>query len=219
MYHVIASPPSSAPYPDLYLSPELFRAHVQYLHSHGYHAVTLEQVWRYWHGQLRLPKHPIVLSFDDGYLSQYTVAAKLLAVYHWPGVLNLVVKHLHLGSYGLSRGRVDKMIAEGWEIDSHTINHVDLTTLDATGLAKEVRGSRLVLRRLFHQPIDFFCYPAGAYNAGAIAAVRNADYLAATTTNPGLATPSQDPYELSRIRISGNETAAQLSASLRPRIG
>ena len=49
--------------------------------------------------------------------------------------------------------------------------------------------SRVVLRRLFHVPVDFFCYPSGAFDPAVIAAVRRAGYLGATTTLPGLARP------------------------------
>src|SRR5204862_4691459 len=198
MYHVIATPPSGTPYPDLYLSPDLFSQQIRFLRSHGYHAVTLNQVWDYWHHHAKLPRRPIVLSFDDGYLSQYSVAARLLARYRWPGVLNLAVRHLHEGSYGLSVGRVKKMISAGWEIDSHTINHVDLVGLSAEALQLEVGRSRTILRHLFDQPVLFFCYPAGRYDSNAIAAVRAAGYLGATSTNPGLASPHPNPFRSSR---------------------
>src|SRR4051812_33388402 len=58
MYHVLEQPPAGAPYPDLYVPPELFKAQVRYLHDHNYHAVTLHQVWEYWHNRQRLWKHP-----------------------------------------------------------------------------------------------------------------------------------------------------------------
>ena len=61
---------------------------------------------------------------------------------------------------------------------------------------------RPAIRRLFHVPVDFFCYPAGRYDARVIAAVRRAGFLGATTTNWGLARPSQ-PYTLDRVRVSG----------------
>jgi peptidoglycan/xylan/chitin deacetylase (PgdA/CDA1 family) len=214
MYHVIAAPPAGAPYPGLYLSPKLFAQQIRYLHARGYHAVTLGAVWRYWHGRARLPKRPVVLSFDDGYRSQYTVAARVLKRYAWPGVLNLAVVHLHEGSYGVTVQEVDAMVAAGWEVDSHTVHHVDVTTLTAPRLRFEVSRSRAVLHRLFHQPVAFFCYPSGAYNATAIHAVRAAGYLGATTTNFGSASRGEGMYRLSRIRISGGETGAQLRADI-----
>ena len=62
-----------------------------WLAAHGYHAVTLQRVFDSWRGAAQLPAKPIVLSFDDGYLSQVRNALPLLKARHWPGVLNLEV--------------------------------------------------------------------------------------------------------------------------------
>src|SRR5262249_22099276 len=129
----------------------------------------------------------------------------------WPGVLNLVVHNVRPGD--IVAGQVRQLIAAGWEIDAHTVTHPDLTSLDPTRLRYEVAGSRAALRGKFHQPVDFFCYPAGHYDAAVIAAVRAAGYLGATTENPGLGRPSQ-AYTLSRIRISYGDGAPQLAQKL-----
>jgi peptidoglycan/xylan/chitin deacetylase (PgdA/CDA1 family) len=139
-----------------------------------------------------------VLSFDDGYLSDYAVARPALQRYRWPGVLNLVVDNVAPGD--ITASQVRALIAAGWEIDAHTISHVDLTGLAAAQLRREVAGSRVMLRHMFGQPVDFFCYPVGRYDTQVVAAVRAAGYLGATTVNPGLGAPSQ-PYTLDRIRI------------------
>ena len=47
-----------------------FAAQVAWLAAHGYRAVTLQRVFDSWRGAAQLPAKPIVLSFDDGYLSQ-----------------------------------------------------------------------------------------------------------------------------------------------------
>jgi peptidoglycan/xylan/chitin deacetylase (PgdA/CDA1 family) len=214
MYHVIAQPPASSPYPSLYVPPGQFAMQMRTLRRAGYHPVTLYQVWRYWHDHAELPVHPVVLSFDDGYLSQFSVAARMLTRWHWPGVLNLAVIHLHEGSYGLDAARVRKMIAWGWEVDSHTIHHIEVTGLSPAAMRSEIAGSRAILRREFHVPVRFFCYPSGAYNQAAIDAVRAAGYLGATTTQPGLASPGQNPYALDRIRINPGVTATQFLAQL-----
>jgi peptidoglycan/xylan/chitin deacetylase (PgdA/CDA1 family) len=215
---VINAPPPGTPYPALWVSRELFASHLAALRAAGYHAVTLQRVWDAWTGRYALPSKPIVISFDDGYLSQYTHAKPALRRMGWPGVLNLKVGNI--GPGGLTKHMVRAMIAAGWEVDAHTITHPDLTKVGAAQLQQEVGGSRAILRRDFHVPVAFFCYPAGRFDATAEAAVRRAGFLAATTTQPGLAAPGGDDFALPRIRVNGGETAAELMATLRSaRIG
>jgi len=213
MYHVIAPPPATAPYPDLYVKPAEFSAQMHWLSAHGFHAVTLRRVYDYWHAGVALPAHPIVVSFDDGYHSQHSNALPVLRALHWPGVLNLEVRNT-TPVWGLRPGLVRALIAAGWEVDSHTLTHPDLTTLDAAQLKREVGDSRTVLRREFHVPVDFFCYPSGRYDGAVIAAVRAAGYLGATTTQFGLADPAHLDT-LARVRVNGSDGVAGFAAKLR----
>jgi peptidoglycan/xylan/chitin deacetylase (PgdA/CDA1 family) len=203
MYHVIAEPPAGGAFPNLYVAPSDFTAQMHWLAARGYHAVTLHQVYEYWLRGTRLPSQPIVLSFDDGTLGQDTHALPVLRALQWPGVLNLKVNALD-SPYTLPAWRVREMLAAGWELDAHTITHPDLTRVDDARLWQEVHGSRVELQRLFHVPVDFFCYPAGRYDAHVVAAVRRAGYLGASTTTYGLARP-RDLYTLDRIRIDGSD--------------
>ena len=203
MYHLVSNPPPGARYPDLYVRPADFRAQIGWLAAHRYHAVTLQRAYDYWTHGARLPVHPVVVSFDDGYLSQYTRAFPLLEAHHWPGVLNMEASFLRpLG--GLRPWRIHRLLSAGWELDAHTLTHPDLTTLDRTALRRQVAGSRTALRRRFHVPVNFFCYPAGRYDAKVVAEVRRAGFLGATTTTYGLARPPGF-YTLDRIRISSSD--------------
>ena len=212
MYHVVADPTPAVASPELFVRPSDFAAQMAWLAAHGFHAVTLRQVYAYWLRGTPLPKEPIVLSFDDGYLGQHTHAMPVLRKLHWPGVLNLKVDALK-SRYTLPPWRVRQMLAAGWELDAHTITHPDLTRVGDAQLWREVHGSRVDLQRMFHVPVDFFCYPSGRYDAHVVAAVRRAGYLAATTTNYGLARP-QDLYTLSRIRIDGSDRLAGFAHKL-----
>jgi peptidoglycan/xylan/chitin deacetylase (PgdA/CDA1 family) len=214
MYHVIATPLPGAPFPGLYVSRREFDDEVRWLVRNGYHAVTLREVLDEWRGLRGLPPKPIVLSFDDGYRSDYTDALPMLHAVHWAGVLNLEVNNLK-PVWGLRPGLVHALLRAGWELDAHTITHPDLTEVPPDRLWTEVDGSRRILRREFHVPVDFFCYPSGRYDAAVIADVRRAGYLAATTTRYGLARPSEGLYTLDRVRVDGGEGVSGLAAALR----
>ena len=211
MYHAMERPPAGAPFPDLYVRASDFRRQLRWLTRHGYHAVTLFRVYEYWRRGYALPSRPIVVSFDDGYLSQAKFALPALRVYRWPAVLNLEVRHAE--PHDLPMRRIRQMIAAGWEIDAHTITHPDLTTVDPTRLRREVAGSRRWIRLHLHVPADFFCYPSGRYDARVIAAVRRAGYLGATTTTYGLARPHR-LYVLDRVRISGSDGVRGFASKL-----
>ena len=202
MYHVISEPPASASLPELYVKESALQGDLSWLDDRGYTGVTLDDVYDTWFKGGSLPEKPVVVSFDDGYRSQYSDALPVLQKLGWPGVLNLLVDTLYQGE--LTVPEVKKMSDDGWEIDSHTISHADVTTLSGADLEREVAGSRRILQRRLGLPIDFFCYPAGAYDAEAIAAVKRAGYLAATTVKPGLARPDQ-LYDLRRIRVDNSD--------------
>jgi peptidoglycan/xylan/chitin deacetylase (PgdA/CDA1 family) len=216
MYHVLADPLPGAAYPELFVSPDDFSAQMRWLARRGYRAVTLDTVWRAWHGRGRLPKRPIVLSFDDGYRSDVGVALPVLKSHNWAGVLNLAWHNL--GPRGLKPRGVRRLIHAGWEIDAHSLTHPDLTAVRDAQLENEVAGSRRQIRKTFHVPVEFFCYPAGRYDARVVVAVERAGFFGATSTEYGLARPS-DPYSLDRIRIDGSDGlrgfASKLTALVR----
>jgi peptidoglycan/xylan/chitin deacetylase (PgdA/CDA1 family) len=205
MYHVVAAP-FGARYPELYVSGRDFAAQMRDLAARGFRGVILGQVFDYWRRGIALPRRPIVISFDDGYESQYRNALPVLKRLGWPGVLNLLVQN-EAPSWGLRPDKVRKLIAAGWEVDAHTIHHLDLTTLSGAALRREVAGSRRLIARRFHVPVDFFCYPSGRFNASVVAAVRAAGFLGATTEQPGLARPAER-FTLPRVRIEETDGPA-----------
>jgi peptidoglycan/xylan/chitin deacetylase (PgdA/CDA1 family) len=212
MYHVVGTPPPAAPFPDLYVSRADFALQLAWLHAHGYHAVSLRRVYEYWQRGYALPPRPIVLTFDDGYPEDLTNVRPLLAARHWPGVLNLAVRNLLDGK--LTVPQIRRLIRSGWEVDAHTINHLDLTTLGPAELRHEVAGSRAYIRRHFDVPVDFFCYPSGRYDSRVLAAVRAAGFLGATIEGVGAASPRDGLLTLPRIRVDRTDGVTGLAAKL-----
>jgi peptidoglycan/xylan/chitin deacetylase (PgdA/CDA1 family) len=211
MYHHIAPPPAGAALPALWVSPGAFAGQVRALRRAGYRAVTLGRVWDAWHGGAPLRRRPVVLSFDDGYADQVAGALPPLRRARWPGVLNLALDFLPAMG---GAPAVRRLLDAGWELASHSVTHADLRTLGPARLRSEVAGSRDRIRALFGVTPRFFCYPFGHLDRTVAAAVQGAGYLAATTTQAGLATP-RDPFRLARVQVSRGVSATDLLARLR----
>jgi peptidoglycan/xylan/chitin deacetylase (PgdA/CDA1 family) len=207
-YHVLGSPATGVPYPELYVARPDFHRQLDWLAQNGYEAVTLEQVEAAWFERATLPPKPVVLSFDDGYRPQFTYALPELRRHGWAGVLNLKAE----GS-DLYPSNVEAMLAAGWELAAHTIHHLDLTELDAARLREEVAGSRRILRREYGVPVRDFCYPAGRFDPAVVAAVEAAGYAGATTEIRGYADRDR-PYELARFEILGSTGVSGLAEAL-----
>jgi peptidoglycan/xylan/chitin deacetylase (PgdA/CDA1 family) len=226
MYHLIATPQPATPNQGLWVDPSEFQAEVTWLAGHGYHAVTVAQWWDAGHGGIALPSRPIVFTFDDGFRGWYTSALPIMRAQGWVGSMQLALSHLGalqaVPAKGLSPYAwkiqpymIREMIADGWELDSHSLTHPMLTTVSAAQLHAEVYDSRAALQAEFGVPVSVFCYPYGDYDGAVINAVEGAGYEAALSTNPGIASSRQNPYALDRIGVGRGEGVAGIRATLR----
>jgi peptidoglycan/xylan/chitin deacetylase (PgdA/CDA1 family) len=211
MYHVINPPPAGAPFPGLYVPSEEFAAQMQALKAAGWHAVTMDQLEAYWTRGVPLgPGKPIVLTFDNGYASQYENALPILKRLGWVGDENIQLTGLPPSQGGLTDAQVRGLIASGWELDTQGISHADLITLDAAQLKYQVATARHMLQKRYGVPVNWFCYPSGHYDATVVAAVKAAGFVGSTTVIPGWANPSEDPYRLPRLRVLGGTSPSAL---------
>jgi peptidoglycan/xylan/chitin deacetylase (PgdA/CDA1 family) len=215
MYHVIAPAPAGAPFPGLYVTPSEFTAQMQALKQTGWHAVTLDQVRAYWSRGAPLGAgKPIVLSFDNGYHSQYTQALPVLRKLGWVGDENVQLTGLPPSQGGLGEAELRGLVGAGWELDTQGISHANLIALDAQQLHYQVAVARSLLQQRYHVPVNWFCYPSGHYDANVIAAVKAAGYAGSTTVVPGWAHPADDPYRLHRLRVPGGTSPSELLSQI-----
>lgn len=77
MWHNLAEESSG----DMTISLDTFRAQIEALHEAGFKTVSLQQLYDYVHFGTELPEKPIVLTFDDGYFSNYEYAFPILQEY------------------------------------------------------------------------------------------------------------------------------------------
>jgi peptidoglycan/xylan/chitin deacetylase (PgdA/CDA1 family) len=211
MYHVINPPPPAAPFPGLYVPADEFAAQMQALKSAGWHAVTMDQLEAYWTRGVPLgPGKPIVLTFDNGYASQYLNAMPILKRLGWVGDENIQLRGLPPSQGGLTEDQVRGLLAAGWELDTQGISHADLIALGASELHYQVATARQILQKRYGVPVNWFCYPSGHYNATVIAEVKAAGFVGSTTVIPGWANRSEDPYRLPRLRVLGGTSPSAL---------
>jgi peptidoglycan/xylan/chitin deacetylase (PgdA/CDA1 family) len=211
MYHAIETAPADSGFPALYVPYAEFKDQLRWLARNGYNAVTLDEVYAAWEEGEPIARDPVVLSFDDGMNNQHQRAMPALAKHGWPGVLFLTVRNVDQGDLG--EDQVEEMIAAGWTIDAHTLTHPDLSTLDGEELKAEVAGARQELQERFGVGANFIAYPSGRYDDEVIEAARDAGYLGATTTEPGLGR-REEMFELRRIRVEPGDGASGLADKL-----
>jgi peptidoglycan/xylan/chitin deacetylase (PgdA/CDA1 family) len=211
MYHVIEAPSATAAFPGLWVPPSEFAGQMQALKTAGFHAISQDQAGAYWQYGAQLPPHPIVVTFDNGYASQYTQAMPILRKLGWIAVENQQLS-LHPPE-GLTHDQVRGLLAAGWELDTQGFTHADLVTASDARLNYEVAQSRARMQRLYGAPVNWFCYPSGHYDPRVVAAVKAAGYKGSTTVIFGWASPA-DTYRMARLRVLGGTSPQALVAQV-----
>ena len=215
MYHYIRVNPN--PWDqlgyNLSVTPDDFRAQMDWLEANGFHTVDFNDLRAYYEGRAPLPAKPIVITLDDGYKDLYTTAYPILRSHGFKAVAYIVFGFLGAPN-NVNVDQVREMDLSGIEIGSHTISHVDLTKTSASELRHQLFDARLGLEGLLGHPVVDFCYPAGRYDSRVVSAVADAGYQSATTTNPGTVHGLSDRFTWTRIRVSGGEGLGQFVANL-----
>ena len=209
MYHQIAPHRPGSALNRWRLRAEDFERQLDHLVRRGLVGVALREL-------LDTPPRPddrrVVLTFDDGYDGVRTVALPLLRARGFSATVFVVSGKLGgandwdgetPGDALLSEAGVRELAAGGFEIGSHGATHRALPGLSDADLAAETRGSRDRLERLVGGPVVSFCYPYGACDGRAAAAVREAGFRAATVIRGGLVPDLQDPFRLRRVAVRG----------------
>jgi peptidoglycan/xylan/chitin deacetylase (PgdA/CDA1 family) len=215
-YYVINSaPPGSTAPADLYTPADQFTAQMTALKSAGWHAVTLDQVQAAWsQGKSLGPGKPIVISFDNGYASQYTNALPVLKRLGWVGVANLEVNGLSSSQGGMTESQIRGLLAAGWELDAEGATHTDLTSVGTSQLQTETVTARQMLHARYGASVNWFSYPLGQYDATVVAAVRTAGFVGATTIVPGWASARGDRYRLPRLQVAAGTSPSTLLSQI-----
>ncbi len=199
MYHYIRdySDPNDQLGINLSVSPNTLAAQLDYIQKQGYTTITFENV-----KNNSIPKKPIMLTFDDGYLDFYTNAFPQLKARGMKAVVYIITSPPAYGEY-LTKNQIRELSDYGIEIGSHTISHRNLATATDEKAIEEITKSKAYLEKIIGKPVISFCYPSGQYNTQTPEIVKNAGYLYAVTTKKSLSS-LESPFEISRFKIGDN---------------
>jgi peptidoglycan/xylan/chitin deacetylase (PgdA/CDA1 family) len=215
MYHHVANAPAGADAIrlDLSVTPAAFGEQLDYLAAHGYHTIGLADLVERLQKGLALPAKPVVLTFDDGYDDNYSQAFPALRQHGFTGTFFLITDAVGNQEY-MTWNQAIEMSRQGMSIEPHGRTHADLAASSASDQLWQIAGSQKILEEKLGQPIRFYCYPSGRYNAQTITTLRAQGYLAAVTTDYGATHSGADLLELTRVRIRGADTLAQFVSKL-----
>lgn len=198
----------------LSVTPANFAAQMDWLAQNGYHSVTTGDVVAYLRGERGLPARPIVITFDDGYADFYRNAIPILRKHDFTAVAYVVSGFVGRGGY-MTASEVLSAQSAGFEIGSHTVDHVNLTRQSADGLRYQLSASKEALEGLLKRPVTSFCYPYGKYGAREADAVAAAGYQNATSTLGGSYRTMGNRFVWTRLYVKGGTTLGQFAYSVR----
>ena len=159
---------------------EKFEAQMKYLSDNGYHPVSLSNYVNSLINKTKLPDKAIVLSFDDGWKTQYTYAVPILEKYNFPATFFIITNYpdKNYPAY-MTWSNLKDLVAHNFDIESHTKTHAMLTKASPQKLADELSGSKKTLENKLGIKVTVLAYPSYMQNEIVRKATASAGYLGA----------------------------------------
>ena len=134
----------------------------------------------------KLPKNPILLTFDDGYqdnylealplLKKYNMTAVVFPIYNWIGKPNKWENFGKQETTTMNLTELKSWLNHGLDIQPHTADHPFLTQCNEEKLNLEIIDTKTKFEKLLDKPMDYLCYPYGFFNQQVINIVKKANY-------------------------------------------
>jgi peptidoglycan/xylan/chitin deacetylase (PgdA/CDA1 family) len=200
---------------DVVVDRALFLAQLAYIKRH-YRVITLRDYLKARQSRQPLPRHSVILTFDDGQRNFLTVAAPVLKELSLPATVFLVTDHVDArdqSNLGPNWSPLDDRISVSWleartlqsaqaiEFGSHTCSHPELSQLSGNA-DRELHESFSAIRE--NLPDAFppsLAYPYGDYSASIAGKARSVGYSCALTTDAGSNSIHTDLFQLRRAVV------------------
>lgn len=197
MYHSISD---ENPDNSLMVPPSMFEEQMAWLEDNGFTAMNLDEAIEAMETG-KVPKNPVVITFDDGYMDNYKSAFPILKNHNLKATFFVITDGVDNGYY-MSSDMLKEMQAEGMSIENHTANHLELNTLSREEAYEAIKRAQDYLRDTIGSNGDYLCYPVGRYSDETIEICKELGIKAAVTTESGTSSINDGRFQLKRVRIS-----------------
>ena len=217
-------------YPGTEITPQVFQQQMQMLKDRGISVIGLQDLLAWKRGEKNIPPRCAVITFDDGWKSQYEVAWPILKKMGYPVTMFIYTEGVAGGSLGGGQAITWEMLGDmrdnGVDIEAHSATHQDLreghtvmvmepdrkrTKKKLTGaeyeqwLQNEVVGCKNLLEQRLGIKVNCFAVPFGNYNEHVKEMAKNAGYEAMFTVYGQPITWTSPLDALGRYAIEANK--------------
>lgn len=189
-----------------------FAAQLALIKKKGIPVVSLDELVANDRRRKRWHRHVVLITFDDGYLTDYETAFPLLKHYNFPATFFITTQN-QLES---NRWVQWREIAEtpGFSLGSHTVSHPCLTDIPVSQMQQELRESKQIIEENTGQEVKYFAPPYGRYNEKVIAAAQEIGFEALLNTKVGVNSFKADLFQLKRWTVRRTTTLSDFEKML-----
>ena len=188
-----------------------FEKQMKYLHKHKYKTLTLDEFYKWKKGETKVPRKSVLITIDDGNLSNYMYAFPILKKYKMNAVVFFTGHYAK--DFGVEEGiiydhmslsLIDKCKEEypNIEFESHSF---DMHGMDVTHFSEEEIKSDVKKMNTLGN-FEYYAHPFGVYNDTIIHELKSDNYKMAFGFGPGKeyrkARRSDDDFKVARLNIS-----------------
>ncbi len=214
-YHQIRNwkPTDSKTAKDYIVQENDFRGQMKMLADSGYHTILPDELYAYLNENAPLPAKPIMLTFDDTDLDQYTLAAPQMKKYGFKGVFFIMTVSLGRPHY-MTKDQVKELSDDGNVIASHTWDHHNVKKYAGQDWVTQIDKPTKKLEEITGKPIRYFAYPFGLWNEQAIPELKKRGFVAAFQLSEKRDT-IEPLFTIRRLLASGYWSAHTLSNNIK----
>jgi peptidoglycan/xylan/chitin deacetylase (PgdA/CDA1 family) len=144
-----------------------FKSQMKMLADSGYQTILPDQLYDYLVYGKKLPKKPIMLTFDDTKLDQYTAAIPEMNKYGFKGVFFIMTVSIGKPNY-MSKAQIKELSDAGHVIGSHTYDHQNVKKYQGDDWTTQIEKPTKTLQEITGKEVKYFAYPFGLWNKEAI---------------------------------------------------